>query len=91
MTTLLIGEQYMDFEDPQKNSYVQRSWIYGCDPTIKRVEEKLNNTLRQLGGKASRATIMNTMARERVNGNRIIDMNNSLPLEGKIQQICCLI
>lgn len=75
----------MDFEDPQKNSLVQRSWIYGNDSTMRRVEEKLNQTISKLGGKANNKTIINTMTRSRMHNNKLGDMHNSLPLEGKIK------
>jgi hypothetical protein len=55
----------MDFEDPRKNSHVQRSWVYGRDSTMSRVEQKLNRTLQQLGGKASNKLVMSQMASNR--------------------------
>ena len=83
ISTLLIGEQYMDFEDPRKNSHVQRSWVYGRDSTMSRVEQKLNRTLQQLGGKASNKLVMSQMASNRQTKHLRGDLHNSLPLEGK--------
>ena len=81
ISTLLMGEQYMDFKDPQKNSFVQRAWVYGQDSTLGRVEQKLNQTLKNLGGAGSRHLVMSNIANERSINHVKGDLHNSLPFE----------
>jgi hypothetical protein len=82
-TTFLVGESYRDFEDPKQNTHCQRSWVYGKDSTLQKVEDKINKTLNSLGGSAAPQLLMSSVAKSKALGNKVGDYPNSLPIEGK--------
>jgi hypothetical protein len=63
ISSLLVGESYRDYEDPQQNSHVQRAWVHGKDRTLDVAEKNLRRTTSTLGGAASRDLIMSTHAK----------------------------
>lgn len=81
--TFLIGENYRDYEDPQNSTHCQRSWVYGKETSLSKVEQKLNRTLADHGGKMKRRTAMNSLLRSMYGKGKQGDMPNSLPIEGK--------
>lgn len=83
MTSVLTGEQYRDFEDPQHNSHCQRSWVYGGDPTIGVADKGLSRTLEAMGGSASPEAVIAMYRQSRNPKARIGDGPTSLPLESK--------
>ena len=44
MTSVLTAEQYRDFPDPQYNTHVQRSWVYGKENAIDVADKKLEHS-----------------------------------------------
>lgn len=82
-TSVLTGEQYRDFEDPQQNTHCQRTWVYGGDNTLAYVDGKLRTALIQNGGEATPELVMATHFKnvEKQNTTKA-DGLTSLPLEG---------
>lgn len=84
MNTMLIGEKYRDYEDPQLNTHSQRTWVYGKDKGMDYVEKNLNSTLSKLGGNATRTAIVGSMRKGALPRFKKGDGINSLPLESEI-------
>lgn len=83
MSTLLIAENYRDYEDPQKNTHIQRSWVHGKDRTLNVAEKSLRRTASCLGGSATRDHIMSSYRKSIYPKFKIGDGLNSLPVESK--------
>mgnify|MGYP000051713394 CR=1 FL=1 len=85
MISVLTGEQYRDFEDPQHNTHCQRTWVYGGDNTLKVADSSLRNTIQGLGGVATPEDIMKSYRINRNPKARIGDGPTSLPLESTLR------
>lgn len=81
MTSVLTGEQYRDYEDPQHNTHCQRSWVCGGDNALSSTDNKLRSTLQSLGGIAHPDTIMERYRQSTNPKARIGDGPTTLPLE----------
>lgn len=84
ISSLLVGETYRDYEDPQQNTHIQRAWVHGKDRTLDVAEKNLRRTTSCLGGMATREEIMSTHAKSIYPQFKIGDGINSLPLESKL-------
>lgn len=84
MTSVLTGEQYRDFEDPQQNTHIQRSWVYGGERTLDVADDNLRRTLDQMGGSGTTDMIMSQYKRSGLPQFRIGDGTTSVPLESEI-------
>jgi len=84
MSTFLVGEPYRDFDDPQFNSHIQRTWVYGKEKSLKVAENNLNKTLSQFGGKAPQSKIMEAYRKTAFPRFKIGDAANTLPLESNL-------
>ena len=83
MTSVLTGEQYRDFEDPQQNTHIQKTWVYGGDRTMNYADENLQKTLDDMGGQGTTQMIMNHYRKSRLPENKIGDGQTSIPVESK--------
>lgn len=81
MTSVLSGEQYRDYEDPQHNTHCQRTWVYGGDASLARTDKSLRQTLENLGGQATPASIIDNYRQARNPKARLGDGPTTLPLE----------
>jgi len=48
ISSILTGEQFRDYECPQFNTHVQRSWVYGKEGSLERCDKKLEQTAKML-------------------------------------------
>lgn len=85
LSTLLTAENYRDYEDPQKNTHIQRSWVHGKDRTLDVAEKRLRRTTSTLGGSATKPLIMSNYRKSIYPKFKIGDGLNSVPLESKLQ------
>lgn len=81
MTSVLTGEQYRDFEDPQHSTHCQRTWVYGGDSTIALSDKGLRRTLDAMGGSAAPEAVIAMYRYSRNPKARIGDGPTTLPLE----------
>merc|ERR1711976_435755 len=83
ISSILTGEQYRDYECPQFNTHVQRSWVYGKESSLERCDKKLEDTAKKLRNSDMQTTAQNVLARYQVNHKEFngIDKPTSLPLE----------
>lgn len=84
LTSVLVGEQYRDFEDPQHNTHCQRTWVYGGDSTLTHTDANLRKTLDALGGNATPEEILAVYRLAKNPKARIGDAATSLPLESNL-------
>ncbi len=84
MTSVLTGEQYRDFEDPQHNTHCQRTWVYGGDSTVALSDKGLRRTLEAMGGSASPEAVIAMFRQSKNPRSRIGDGPTTLPIESKI-------
>lgn len=82
MTSCLTGEQYRDFPDPQFNTHVQRSWIYGREGSLKAADRKLENTIASMDFKQGKDSDL-VMGKYQRDHTKFFgaDKETSLPLE----------
>lgn len=80
---MLIGENYRDYEDPQQNTHIQRSWVHGKERSLNVAENSLRRTMSTLGGSAPKDEIMSVYRKGIYPQFKIGDKLNSLPLESK--------
>jgi hypothetical protein len=80
MTSLLTGEQYRDFPDPQHNTSIQRAWVYGGENCLNAANEKLSKTLSDMKGHKTTDSIIARYQRD-YSGLKGADITTSLPLE----------
>lgn len=81
MTSVLTGEQYRDYEDPQHNTHCQRTWVYGGDSSLAGTDKSLRHTLENLGGQAAPESIISNYRQARNPKARVGDGPTTLPLE----------
>lgn len=81
MTSVLTGEQYRDYEDPQHNTHCQKTWIAGGDSALASTDYNLRRTLQSLGGAANPESIVGMYRRSRNPKARVGDGPTTLPLE----------
>lgn len=81
MTSVLTGEQYRDYEDPQHNTHCQRTWVQGGDNTLLVTDANLRKTLQSLGGEATPQSIIGMYRHSRNPKARIGDGPTTIPLE----------
>lgn len=81
MTSVLTGEQYRDYEDPQHNTHCQKTWIQGGDRALKYTDRDLRKTLDILGGESQPETVVSMYRLARNPKARIGDGPTTLPLE----------
>ena len=81
MTSVLTGEQYRDFEDPQHNTHCQRTWVYGGDPLVGIADKGLRQTLEAMGGTATPEAVVGMYRQSRNPKARIGDGPTTIPLE----------
>ena len=87
MTSVLTGEQYRDFEDPQHNTHCQRTWVYGGDPLVKIADNGLRQTLEAMGGTAAPEAVVGMYRQSRNPKARIGDGPTTIPLESTLKLI----
>jgi len=83
MSTFLVGEPYRDFADPQYNSHVQRTWVYGKEKSLEVAENNLNNTISKMGGRGTQNAIMSNLRKSTLPRFRVGDGPNTLPIESR--------
>ena len=86
-STLFVGEDFRDFADPKQSTHIQRTWVYGKDRATQIIESKIQQALKESGGKATRKQIFSSMEKTKLPQLKKGDGPNSLPIEGKISQI----
>jgi len=47
-SSILTAEQYRDYQDPQFNTHVQRSWVYGKENSLGIADGKLEKTVEEM-------------------------------------------
>jgi hypothetical protein len=81
MSSVLSGEQYRDYEDPQHNTHCQRTWVYGGEGALQQADSGLRRTLESLGGSAAPQSIVDHYRLSRNPKARLGDGPTTLPLE----------
>lgn len=84
MNSYLVGEPYRDYPDPQFNTHVQRTWVYGKEKSLKVAEDKITDTALKLGNRARPQTVAAGMRKRTLPTFKIGDGPNTLPLESTI-------
>ena len=79
-SSILIGEQYRDFPDPQYNTQVQRSWVYGVENSMVIADKRANAVLDKMKKPCTADALMARYKRE-YRGLKGADTHMSLPLE----------
>jgi hypothetical protein len=82
MNSCLTGEQYRDFPDPQFNTHVQRSWVYGRENSLNTADRKLEQTVGSMDIKHSKDSglVMGKYQRDHVKTHGA-DRETTLPME----------
>lgn len=81
-------EKYRDFPDPQFNTGIQRSWVYGNENALDVAEKNLNATIAGMGpySRHTRSEVVMAKYERDHLGPKGADNEASLPLEnGEIQ------
>ena len=83
MSSVLSGEQYRDYEDPQHNTHCQRTWVYGGEGALQQADGGLRRTLEFLGGSAAPQRLVDQYRQSRNPKARLGDGPTTVPLEGR--------
>lgn len=83
ISSILTGEQYRDYQCPQYNSHVQRSWVYGKEHSMQKADQKLENTIAGMRNSENGNNAQAVLAKYQRNHCDFngIDKATSLPLE----------
>ena len=87
-STMLIGEDFRDFEDPKQSVHVQRTWVYGRDKGLEYVEDEIEKALKTMDGKGTKDEIIASINRSRLPEPGDVkeggDGPGTIPVEGKM-------
>jgi hypothetical protein len=82
MNSCLTGEQYRDFPDPQFNTHVQRSWVYGGENSLNAADRKLEQTVASMDFKQRKDSGLVTEKYHRDHNKTYgADRETTLPME----------
>lgn len=79
-SSILIGEQYRDFPDPQYNTQCQRAWVYGLENSMVVADKQASETYNRMRKPTTADALMARYKREH-RGLKGADTHMSLPLE----------
>ena len=79
-SSILIGEQYRDFPDPQFNTQAQRAWVYGLENSMVVADKQANEILKKMP-KPTTADALMARYKRQYRGLKGADTHMSLPLE----------